>query len=149
MFRPVRTDAQARHCLLSVDYLPLWGPRGITSLSLTASGGANLGEGCRDFVRRQNRGVRKICRGKRRKSPNRFSLNRAAASYKSEEGVSLLIPLAHRASLLTALLAEVLTGRFIKLSPLVRQFQCTYFATEHNRQVCYFAEATILLPSSK
>ena len=49
MFRPVRTDAQARHCLLSVDYLPLWGPRGITSLSLTASGGANLGEGCRDF----------------------------------------------------------------------------------------------------
>ena len=49
MFRPVRTDAQARHCPLSVDYLPLWGPRGITSLSLTASGGANLGEGCRDF----------------------------------------------------------------------------------------------------
>ena len=32
------------------------------------------------------------------------------ASYKREEGVSLLIPLAHRASLLTALLAEVLHG---------------------------------------
>ena len=42
MFRPVRTDAQARHCLLSVDYLPLWGPRGITSLSLTASGGEQI-----------------------------------------------------------------------------------------------------------
>ena len=27
----------------------------------------------RDFVRRQNRGVRKICRGKRRKSPDRSS----------------------------------------------------------------------------
>ena len=27
----------------------------------------------RDFVRRQNRGVRKICRGKRRKSPDRFT----------------------------------------------------------------------------
>ena len=32
MARPVRTDAQARHCLLSVDYLPLWGPRGIDQL---------------------------------------------------------------------------------------------------------------------
>ena len=32
------------------------------------------------------------------------------ASYKREEGVSLLIPLARRASLLTALLAEVLYG---------------------------------------
>ena len=74
MFRPVRTDAQARHCPLSVDYLPLWGPRGITSLSLTASGGANLGEGCRDFVRRQNRGIRKICGGRRLKSQDRFSL---------------------------------------------------------------------------
>ncbi len=72
MARPVRTDAQARHCLLSVDYLPLWGPRGITSLSLTASGGANLGEGCRDFVRRQNRGIRKICGGRRLKSQDRF-----------------------------------------------------------------------------
>ena len=28
----------------------------------------------RDFVRRQNRGVRKICRGKRRKSPDLISL---------------------------------------------------------------------------
>ena len=35
------------------------------------------------------------------------------ASYKREEGVSLLIPLAHRASLLTALLAEVLYGLFM------------------------------------
>ena len=77
MARPVRTDAQARHCLLSVDYLPLWGPRGITSLSLMASGGANLGEGCRDFVRRKNRGIRKICGGRRLKSQDRYLFNRA------------------------------------------------------------------------
>ena len=49
MARPERTDVRGRHSLLSGNYLPLWGPRGITSLSLTASGGANLGEGCRDF----------------------------------------------------------------------------------------------------
>ena len=77
MFRPVRTDAQARLFPLSVDYLPLWGPRGISSLSLTASGGANLGEGCRDFVRRQNRGIRKICGGRRLKSQDRCLFNRA------------------------------------------------------------------------
>ena len=77
MARPERTDVRARHSLLSGDYLPLWGPRGITSLSLTASGGANLGEGCRDFVRRQNRGIRKICGGRRLKSPDRCLFNRA------------------------------------------------------------------------
>ena len=32
--------------------------------------------------------------------------------------------------------AEVLTGRFIKLSALLRQFQSTHFATENCRQVC-------------
>ena len=47
---------------------------------------------------------------KRLKSQDRFSLIRATASYRSEEGVSLLIPCAHRASLLTAMLAEVLHG---------------------------------------
>ena len=43
--------------------------------------------------------------------------------------------------------AEVLTGRFLKLSPLVREFQRTHFATEHSRQVCCFVNATTLLPS--
>ena len=50
MFRPVRTDAQARHCPLSGDYLPLCGPRGITSWSLVASGGENFDKRCRDFA---------------------------------------------------------------------------------------------------
>ena len=31
------------------------------------SGGENRDKRCRDFVRRQNRGVRKICRGKKTK----------------------------------------------------------------------------------
>lgn len=58
-------DGPLRTAVAKAIILPLWG---ITSLSLTASGGANLGEGCRDFVRRQNRGIRKICGGRRLKS---------------------------------------------------------------------------------
>ena len=34
MARPERTDVRARHSLLSGDYLPLWGLRGIPSWSL-------------------------------------------------------------------------------------------------------------------
>ena len=64
--------------------------------------------------------------------------------------ITLLIPLCPlRASLLTALPTEVLTGRFIKLSAVLRQFQRTYFATQHCRQVCCFVNATTLLPPTK
>ena len=42
MARPERTDVRARYSLLSGDYLPLWGPRGITSWSLLACGGGNF-----------------------------------------------------------------------------------------------------------
>lgn len=34
MVRPERTDVRARYSLLSGDYLPLWGLRGIASWSL-------------------------------------------------------------------------------------------------------------------
>ena len=61
----------------SLAFILPCGVGGITSLSLTASGGANLGEGCRDFVRRQNRGIRKICGGRRLKSQDRCLFNRA------------------------------------------------------------------------
>ena len=50
MARPERTDVRARHSLLSGDFLPLWGPRGITSWSLVASGGENFDKRCRDFA---------------------------------------------------------------------------------------------------
>ena len=75
----------------------------------------------RDFVRRQNRGVRKICRGKRRKSPNRCLFNRAervmdgrgltgcrSAAEAAWQSSDTALP--HKASLLTAVLAEVLPG---------------------------------------
>ena len=42
-------DGPLRTAVAKAIILPLWGLRGITSLSLMASGGANLGEGCRDF----------------------------------------------------------------------------------------------------
>ena len=72
MFRPVRTDLQARHGLLSVVILPC-GAGGIDSWSLVASGGENLDQRCRDFRRRQNRGISEILGGRRLKSPDRFS----------------------------------------------------------------------------
>ena len=43
MFRPVRTDAQARHCPLSVDYSPC-GVWGITSWSLLTLEQSGKGE---------------------------------------------------------------------------------------------------------
>ena len=46
--RNALTFGRGTTCSLTI-ILPLWGLRGITCLSLTASGGANLGEGCRDF----------------------------------------------------------------------------------------------------
>ena len=57
-----------------------------------ASGGANLGEGCRDFD------VGKIAESARFEEEEDLSLKTAfsllsEASYKGEEGVSLLIPL--------------------------------------------------------
>ena len=74
MFRPVSTTARARHGLLSVVILPC-GVGGIDSWSLVASGGENLDQRCRDFRRRQNRGISEILGGRRLKSPDRFSLN--------------------------------------------------------------------------
>ena len=70
-------DGPLRTAVAKAIILPLWGLRGITCLSLMASGGANLGEGCRDFVRRKNRGIRKICGGRRLKSQDRYLFNRA------------------------------------------------------------------------
>ena len=72
MFRPVRTTAQARYNLLSIVILPC-GAGGIDSWSLVASGGENLDQRCRDFRRRQNRGISEILGGRRLKSPDRFS----------------------------------------------------------------------------
>ena len=74
---PRRADGALRTAVAKAIVLPLWGVRGITCLSLMASGGANLGEGCRDFVRRKNRGIRKICGGRRLKSQDRYLFNRA------------------------------------------------------------------------
>ena len=74
MFRPVRTDLRARYCLLSDDHSPC-GVWGITNWSLVASGGENFDKRCRDFRRRQNRGISEILGGRRLKSPDRFSLN--------------------------------------------------------------------------
>ena len=75
----------------------------------------------RDFVRRQNRGVRKICRGKKTKVSRPLFVKSSGASYEwkridwmqERSGGSLAIfryRSAHRASLLTAVLAEVLPG---------------------------------------
>ena len=86
------------------------------------SGGENFDKRCRDFVRRQNRGVRKICRGgKRRKSPDRCLFNRAervmngrgltgcrSVAEAAWQSSDTALPI--RASLLTAVLAEVLPG---------------------------------------
>ena len=69
---PRSADGSLCTAVAKAIILPLWGPRGITCLSLTASGGTNLEEGCRDFVRRKNRGIRKICGGRRLKSQDRF-----------------------------------------------------------------------------
>ena len=74
MFRPVRTDLQARHGLLSDVHSPC-GVWGITNWSLVASGGENFDKRCSDFRRRQNRGISEILGGRRLKSPDRFSLN--------------------------------------------------------------------------
>ena len=84
MFRPARTAAQARYALLSVDDPPLWGSGGITSWSLMTSGGENFDKRCRDFRRRQNRGISEILGGRRLKSPDRFPLP-SGASNNSEE----------------------------------------------------------------
>ena len=74
MARPERTDHRARYCLLSDDHSPC-GVWGITSWSLVASGGENFDKRCRDFRRRQNRGISEILGGRRLKSPDRFPLN--------------------------------------------------------------------------
>ena len=55
MARPEHTDVRARHSLLSGDYLPLWGPRGIDQLESYDFGAER----------------------KRLKSPDRYLFNRA------------------------------------------------------------------------
>ena len=63
MARPEHTDVRARYSLLSGDYSCSGQRREqvMDSLSLMAFTVANLGKGCRDFVRRKNRGILKIC----------------------------------------------------------------------------------------
>ena len=108
---PRSADGPLRTAVAKAIILPLWGLRGLDQLE-------SFGFWRRKFCIKNAEILfvgkiaefAKFAGGKRRKSPDRFSLIRAAASYKCEEGVSLLIPYAHRASLLTAVLAEVLPG---------------------------------------
>ena len=100
------------------------GVGGITSWSLVASGGENFDKRCRDFRRRQNRGISEILGGRRLKSPDHILFNRAkrvmdgrglafcwrAAETECQSSDSAL-PI--RASLLIALLTEVLHGRLL------------------------------------
>ena len=76
MARPARTDHRARYCLLSDDHSPC-GVWGITSWSLVASGGENFDKRCRDFRRRQNRGISEILGWRRLKSPDHILFNLA------------------------------------------------------------------------
>ena len=120
MVRPERTDLRARHCLLSDVHSPC-GVWGITNWSLVASGGENFDKRCRDFRRRQNRGISEILGGRRLKSPDRCLFNRAkrvmngrgltecrSAADASWQSSDTALPI--RASLLTACPAEVLPG---------------------------------------
>ena len=82
MARPERTDVRARHYLLSGDHSPLWGrghkPAGVFWLS----GEEILHKERRDFAVGKIAEFARFAGGERRKSPDRFSLIRAAASYR-------------------------------------------------------------------
>ena len=67
MARPERTDLRARYSLLSGDHSPLWGSGALQAGVFWLWEEEILHKERRDFVRRQNRGVRKICRGKKTK----------------------------------------------------------------------------------
>ena len=86
-----------------------------------ASGGENFDKRCRDFVLWQNRGISEILGGGRLKSPDRCLFNRAervmdgrgltgcrSAADAGWQSSDTALPI--RASLLTAVLAEVLPG---------------------------------------
>ena len=110
MARPERTDVRARHYLLSGDHSPLWGrghrPAGVFWLS----GEEILHKERRDFGRRQNRGVRKICRRRKTKVSRPLLFNRAervlivkrigvleeCSEAERSQNDNLLIPLAHK-----------------------------------------------------
>ena len=81
MARPERTDFRARHCLLSGDHSPLWG-WGHNKLESFGFWGRKF---CIRNVEILSVGkiaeFAKFAGGKRRKSPDRFLLNRATASY--------------------------------------------------------------------
>ncbi len=86
-----------------------------------ASGGENFDKRCRDFVLWQNRGISEILGGGRLKSPDRCLFNGAervmdgrgltgcrSAADAGWQSSDTALPI--RASLLTAVLAEVLQG---------------------------------------
>ena len=90
MARPERTDFRARHSLLSGDHSPLWG-RGHCKLESFGFWGRKF---CIKNVEILSVGkiaeFAKFAGGKRRKSPDRFCLIRAAASYGWKRIVVLL-----------------------------------------------------------
>ena len=104
--------------------LPCGDKRGIDCWSLVASGGENFDKRCRDFRLWQNRGISEILGGRRLKSPDRCLFNRAervmngrgligcrSVAEAAWQSSDTALPI--RASLLTAVLAEVLHGLFI------------------------------------
>ena len=59
--RNALTFGRGTACSLAIFLLWPKAGAGMDSLSLMAFTVANLGKGCRDFVRRKNRGILKIC----------------------------------------------------------------------------------------
>ena len=132
-----------RTAVAKAIFLPCGDERGIDSWSLEASGGENFDKRCRDFGRRQNRGISEILGGRRLKSPVRCYFNRAeramtvkrigvlveCSGAEWRQNDNLLIPYAIRSSLLTACLTVVLTmcrfGNFIEImSKCLSKIKC-------------------------
>ena len=91
MARPERTDLRARHSLLSGDHSPLWG-WGHDKLESFGFWGRKF---CIKNVEILSVGkiaeFAKFAGGKRRKSPDRFSLIRATASYRRSSSWKLTL----------------------------------------------------------
>ena len=86
MARPKRTDVRARHYLLSGDHSPC-GVGGIDQLeSFGFRGRKSCIKNVEIFAVGKIAEFARFAGGERRKSPDRFSFNRAAASYGWEEG---------------------------------------------------------------
>ena len=82
MARPERTDVRARHYLLSGDHSPLWG-RGHYKLESFGFWGRKFCiKNVELFAVGKIAEFARFAGGERRKSPDRFSLIRAAASYR-------------------------------------------------------------------